>query len=178
MNQIQQEKDWTILIYASGNNELEPEMVRAINKAANDIGKIDALVLDTCYFNSIEVIYELGSEENHSLRSALQNTSFQGIVASKPTTDNLELISRYYRLGFAQGNCWTRLLSNKHVDVNMAVKQQKGLLPLKTTSWAVRTINRINNIMLGKIIFTLVYYIRCFLVKEGITRVHISRALI
>lgn len=218
-----------------------PEMVRAINKGANGIGKIDSLVLDTCYFNSIEVIYELGKEENHSVKSAItyikngaieglpydriieivqknsdveditaiiqeiidnlsydlvaykinhhtlkqikqlfndaasaylsrniddgnklfkkvsdvlstndqtvvsnlmsslvihfksvsQSNSFQGIIANRPATDDLGLILRYYRLGFAQDNCWTCLLSNKHVEVNMAVEQKKGIFPLK-----------------------------------------------
>lgn len=238
-----------------------PEMVRAINKATNDIEKIDVLVLDTCYFNSIEVIYELGKEENHSVKSAityikngaieglpydriielvqknndvediteiireiidnlsydlvayeinhhtlkqvkqlfndaasvylsrniddgniyfkkvsdvlsttdqiiasnlmssliihfksaLQSKSFQGIIANRPTTDNLELILRYYRLGFAQDNCWTCLLSNKHIDMNMVVEQKKGLLPLKLKPEEVYAYISIMNPGLGKI---------------------------
>ncbi|MFA9423984.1 MAG: clostripain-related cysteine peptidase [Sedimentibacter sp.] len=237
-----------------------PEMVRAINKAAKDIGKIDILVIDTCYFNSIEVIYELGKEENHSTLSVIThvengaieglpydriieivqedsdvedvtviiqkiidklpydlvayeinhhtlkqikqlfndaasiylseningvNTSFkkvsdvlstidqtlgsnlmsslviyfknvsqdkslQGIVANRPIKDDLELISRYYRLGFAQGNHWTCLLSNKHVDVSMAVKQEKGLFPLKMRPEEVYAYISIMNPELGK----------------------------
>lgn len=237
-----------------------PEMVRAIDKATNNIGKVDTLVLDTCYFNSIEVIYELGKEENHSVRSAIthiksgaieglpydgiielvqknsgvediaviireiienlsydlvayqinhhtlkqikqifndaasvylsrniddgnthfkkvsdvlsttdqtevsdlmlslvihfksasQSKAFQGIVANKPTTDDLELISRYYRLGFAQGNHWTCLLSNKHVDVNMAVEQKKSLLPFKMRPKEVYAYISIMNPRLGE----------------------------
>jgi len=237
-----------------------PEMVKAINKSTNNIGKIDALVLDTCYFNSIEVIYELGKEENHSVRyaithvengaieglpydriieivqknsdvediteiiqeiidklpydlvayeinyhtlkqikqlfndaasvylsrnmedgntpfkkisdilstadqtvcsnlmsslvihfkSALQDKSLQGIVANRPTTDDLELISRYYRLGFAQDNYWICLLSNKHVDMNMLVEQEKGLLPLKMRPKEVYAYISIMNPELGK----------------------------
>lgn len=237
-----------------------PEMVRAINNATNDIGKIDALVLDTCYFNSIEVIYELGKEENHSVRcvithiengaieglpydriietvqknsdveditviireiidnlsydlvayeinhhtlkqikqlfndaasvylsrniddgnksfnkvsdvlsatdqtvgsnlmsslvihfkSVSQNKSLQGIVANKLTTDDFELISRYYRLGYAQNNHWTCLLSSKHVDVSMAVEQEKSLLPLKMKPEEVYAYISIMNPELGK----------------------------
>lgn len=217
-----------------------PELAGAINMAANEIGKkIDILVLDTCYFNSIEVIYELGRDENHSVQSAIapiKNGALEGlpydkiielvqrnsnvkdvtavirdiidnlsydlvafeinhqklkqikqlfndaaseylsrniddgdtlikkvldepcdtirtvelnllslvihskrvspiksplvIVANSPT-DNFKLLLRYYRLGFAQGNCWTRLLSNKPKDVNMAAEQKRNLLPLK-----------------------------------------------
>ncbi|MCE5285937.1 MAG: clostripain-related cysteine peptidase [Pelosinus sp.] len=238
-----------------------PEMVRAINMAANDMGrKIDALVLDTCYFNSIEVIYELGRVENHSVMSAImhikngaieglpydkiielvqkssevegvtaiirriienlsydlvayeinhqtlkqikqlfndaasaylsrniddgnrpfkkvsdvlsntaqtevsnlmsslvihfkcasQSKPIQGIVANRHTTDDLELISRYYRLGFAQGNYWTRLLSNKHADANMAVEQKEGFLPLKMRPQEVYAYISIMNPRLGE----------------------------
>jgi len=237
-----------------------PEMVRAIDIAANEMGrKIDTLVLDTCYFNSIEVIYELGRDEHHSVRSAIthiKNGPIEGlpydriielvqknsdvedvtavireiidnlsydlvayeinhrklkhikqlfndtasaylsgnidnknapfkkvwdglsntnqpigfnlmslvihfklvsqskaalvIVANRPT-DDFELISRYYRLGFAQGNCWTRLLSNNHVDVNMAAEQKKNLSPLKLRPKEVYAYVSIMNPRLGEI---------------------------
>lgn len=49
-----------------------PEMVEAINKGANESGgKIDILVLDICYFNFIEVIYELGKEEKHTVQNVI-----------------------------------------------------------------------------------------------------------
>ena len=59
-----------------------------------------------------------------------QSKSVQGIVANRSTTDDSELISRYYRLGFAQDNNWARLLSTKQIDMDIIIKQ-KGLLPLK-----------------------------------------------
>lgn len=238
-----------------------PEMVTAMNMAANNTGgKIDALVLDTCYFNSIEVIYELGRDENHSVssvimhikngaieglphdriieliqknsgvknvtaiirdiidnlsydlvaykinhqtlkqikqlfndaaslylskniddgttpfkklsdvltiadqtvssnlmsslvihfKSASQSKPLQGIVANRFTTDDLELISRYYRLGFAQDNCWTRLLSTKHVSVNIPIGQKNDLLPLKMRPKEVYAYISIMNPMLGE----------------------------
>jgi hypothetical protein len=49
-----------------------PEMVEAINKGANESGgKIDILVLDICYFNFVEVIYELGKDETHTVQNAI-----------------------------------------------------------------------------------------------------------
>ncbi len=236
-----------------------PEMVRAINMAANEMGrKIDVLVSDTCYFNSVEVIYELGKDENHSVRSAItpiKNGAIEGlphdkiielvrrnsniedstvviralidnlsydlvafeinrqklqqikqlfndaalaclasnidagnahlkklpdgpgnltetmafslmsmvihfkrvsqskldlfIVVNRPTGD-LELISRYYRLGFAQGNSWTYVLSNKQIDVNMAVEQKKNLSPLKMKPGEVYSYISIMNPGLGE----------------------------
>lgn len=237
-----------------------PEMVRAINMAANEMDrKIDALVLDTCYFNSIEVIYELGRDENHSVRSAIthiKNGAIEGlpydkiielvrsnsdvedvalvireiidnlsydlvayeinhqklkqikqlfndaasaylsrnidngnapfkrvsegpnnisqtvgfnpmsliihfkrvsqsksdlVIVANKATDNLELFTRYYRLGFAQGNCWTRLLSNKHVAVNMAVEQKNNLPPLKMRPEEVYAYISIMNPGLGEL---------------------------
>lgn len=237
-----------------------PEMARAINMAANEMGrKIDVLVLDTCYFNSIEVIYELGRDENHSVRSAIthiKNGAIEGlpydriielvrrnsdvedvtavireiidnlsydlvafeinhqklkqikqlfndaasaclsrniddgnapfkkvsdgpsnttqtvafnlmslvihfkrvsqsksalVIIANRAPDDLELISRYDRLGFAQGNCWTRLLSNKHVDVNMVAEQKKNLSPLKMRPEEVYAYVSIMNPGLGEI---------------------------
>ena len=212
-----------------------PEMTEAINKAANEAGKkIDILVLDTCYFNFIEAIYELGKNENHAVQNvityifkgsvqglpyneviellqsnscnsdtlavirqlvhrfpydlvafsinhqilkhikckinelALNNgdggsdlsailhsegkltsdinknilqlvihfkrisESREGIVAiaNVPTSD-LAIISRYYRLDFAQNNLWTYLLSNKGFDVKTVIEQKSCLLPLE-----------------------------------------------
>ena len=212
-----------------------PEMTEAINKAANEAGKkIDILMLDTCYFNFIEAIYELGKNENHAVQNvityifkgpiqglpyneviellqsnscnsdtlavirqlvnrfpydlvafsinhqilkhikcqinelALNNgdggtdlsailhsqvkltsdintnilqlvihfkrvsESRDGIVAiaNMPTSD-LERISRYYRLDFAQNNFWTYLLSNKGFDVKTVIEQKSCLLPLE-----------------------------------------------
>jgi hypothetical protein len=218
-----------------------PEMARAIDLAANETGKkIDVLLLDTCYFNSIESIYEFGRDENHSVRSIVthvlnvpikglpydvvikavqkksdaqefisvikeiidnlaydlvafeinrpkmkhikqlfndaafeylsensndernlnqrmiddlsdiiqriyldmmsliihskrvsQNKS-QLIMAANKYIDKFELIECYNRLGFAQDNCWSSLLSNKHVYTNLIKTAQKeNLLPLK-----------------------------------------------
>ncbi|MEA5059739.1 MAG: clostripain-related cysteine peptidase [Candidatus Pelethousia sp.] len=48
------------------------EAVRAINLAANGLGKkIDILLLDTCYANSLELLYELGMEESHAVQTVL-----------------------------------------------------------------------------------------------------------
>lgn len=236
-----------------------PEMVRAIDMAANRMGKkIDILVSDTCYFNSVEVIYELGKDENHSVRSAVtpvKNGAIEGlphdiiielvrknsnvkdttavirelidylsydlvafeinhrklkqikqlfndaalvylasstdtgnaplkktpdglsnltetmalslmstvihfkrvsqskldlfIVVNRPT-DDLELISRYCRLSFAQGNSWTYVLSNKQLDMNMAVEQKKNLSPLKMKPGEVYSYISIMNPELGE----------------------------
>lgn len=66
-----------------------PEMVGAINAAGRESGeKIDILVLDICYFNFMEVIYELGQEENHVVRymltyvydGPLEGMSYAGII--------------------------------------------------------------------------------------------------
>lgn len=49
-----------------------PEMSQAFNFASKQSGpKIDLLVLDICYFNFIEVLYELGKDENHAIQNVL-----------------------------------------------------------------------------------------------------------
>lgn len=218
-----------------------PEMARAIDLAANETSKkIDVLLLDTCYFNSIESIYEFGRDENHSVRSIVThilNVPIKGlpydivikavqtkshaqeliavikeiidslsydlvafeinhqkmkhikrlfnaaafeylsensndeenlnkrmiddlsdiiqkiyldmmssvihskrvsqnqsplIVAANKYIDKFELIACYKRLGFAQDNCWSSLLSNKHLYKNIIKTAQKeNLFPLK-----------------------------------------------
>lgn len=51
-----------------------PEMTQAINKAANETGnQIDLLLLDVCYFNFFESVYELGKEENHAVQNMITN---------------------------------------------------------------------------------------------------------
>lgn len=231
-----------------------PEMVRAIDMAANDTGsQIDLLILDVCYFNFFESIYELGKEKNHAVQTVityiyngplqglpydkllrtLQQTAFSAdmqaivkrLVAALPfdliafeinhgklaeikglfnelalqysrsnptreddnlvhllhahnpldswyqlarktlsgllstiicsrkafednrmpvnfankTTSDMASISRYYRLGFAQNNCWTYLLSKKTFDVKAPVQSRQGLRPLKLTPQEVYT---------------------------------------
>ena len=64
-----------------------PEMVRAINRAANDTGsQIDLLILDVCYFNFFESIYELGKDENHAVQNVITyifNGPLQGLPYDK-----------------------------------------------------------------------------------------------
>ena len=215
-----------------------PEMVIAINKATNEMGsKIDLLLLDTCYFNTIETIYELGRDKNHSVQNVvtyiangdinglphdqiinivqqnsevddsasfikilidnlsynlvaykinyhnlenikqmfnkvayeyvskkmdcknelaekaykesiheisekfssliiyykknLQNKLPLIMVANKPT-DKIYILSRYYRLGFAQNNYWFNLLNGTSTNIKISnLDQAKHLLPLK-----------------------------------------------
>lgn len=49
-----------------------PEMCKAIELIHKNIGiEIDILVLDMCYMNSIEIIYEFGKNENNGVRNIL-----------------------------------------------------------------------------------------------------------
>ena len=216
-----------------------PEMVNAINTAANETEKkIDVLVIDACYSNSLELLYEFGMDENHAvqnvityivngpieglpydrvinmvqanciedtevlIKNLIQNLShnlvsfridhkvllkikqlfsdksaeyisknagdamldhqtlvmeqrriIQSISSQAPPiyiyyykqSDNNQLImvkggigshfkiaANYYRLGFAQHNCWTRLLNDKPVDFDkMNAMQKESMQPLE-----------------------------------------------
>ena len=49
-----------------------PEMIQAINALKINLGyEIDVLVLDMCYMNSIEVIYELGQSNTHTVQTVI-----------------------------------------------------------------------------------------------------------
>ncbi|WP_243428291.1 clostripain-related cysteine peptidase [Clostridium rhizosphaerae] len=49
-----------------------PEMIEAINAVRKNLGyEIDILVLDMCYMNSIEVIYELGQEKYNTAKTVI-----------------------------------------------------------------------------------------------------------
>ncbi|MDR3589150.1 MAG: clostripain-related cysteine peptidase [Negativicutes bacterium] len=49
-----------------------PELCEALQLACSEPGrKIDVLVLDICYFNLIEPLYEFGKEENHAVQNII-----------------------------------------------------------------------------------------------------------
>lgn len=49
-----------------------PGLCEAIQLASCELGrKIDLLVLDVCYFNMIESVYEFGKDENHAVQSII-----------------------------------------------------------------------------------------------------------
>jgi hypothetical protein len=60
-----------------------PAMSKAINMACHESGnKIDILVLDICFFNFIEVIYQLGKDEDSHIQTVLTyvlNGPLQGL---------------------------------------------------------------------------------------------------
>lgn len=64
-----------------------PEMIEAINAIKKNLGyEIDILILDMCYMNSIEVIYELGHDSEISVKYAIMYmdyAAFDGINYEK-----------------------------------------------------------------------------------------------
>lgn len=49
-----------------------PEMIEAINTVKKNLDmKIDILLFDMCYMNSIEVLYELGQDEDNTVKTAI-----------------------------------------------------------------------------------------------------------
>ncbi len=49
-----------------------PGLCKAIQLASSELGrKIDLLVLDVCYFNLIEPVYEFGKAENHAVQNII-----------------------------------------------------------------------------------------------------------
>lgn len=75
-----------------------PEMVNAVNMAANETDKkIDVLVIDACYSNSIELLYEFGMDENHAVQNVITyivNGPIEGLpydrIINLVQTNNME----------------------------------------------------------------------------------------
>ena len=64
-----------------------PEMCSAIQRSCEELtAKIDLLVFDICYLNSIEVMYELGKEEDPAVKNVityLQNGPIAGLALNE-----------------------------------------------------------------------------------------------
>lgn len=67
-----------------------PEAVNAINKASKETGKyIDILILDMCYMNTVEVIYEFGKEKINGVKNLItyiDEGPFKGLPHDKLIT--------------------------------------------------------------------------------------------
>lgn len=71
-----------------------PEMAEAINRGAKELGeKIDILVLDICYFNFIEVFYELGKDEDHPVVNVITYI-FNGPIQGLPYGEIIDFLQR------------------------------------------------------------------------------------
>jgi Clostripain family. len=89
-----------------------PEMVNALNLINKNLGrKIDLLVLDTCYANRIEMLYELGKEEEPPVDSVLTYTS-GGPISGLPYDTLISAVKK---------NCSNATLHNlvKHIIDNL-----------------------------------------------------------
>jgi Clostripain family. len=64
-----------------------PEMIQAINAIRTNLGYIiDVLVLDMCYMNCIEIIYELGQDKNATVKSVItymDSAAYEGLNYEK-----------------------------------------------------------------------------------------------
>jgi len=69
-----------------------PQMCKAINMIQNDIGKnIDILVMDMCYMNSIEIMYELGKKSENTVKNVLTYIS-EGPISGLPYDKLLDIV--------------------------------------------------------------------------------------
>lgn len=72
-----------------------PEMSKGINLVKEKLGyEIDILVLDMCYMNSIETIYELGKDENNAINSMITYTGYAPI-GGLPYNEVIRLMQEY-----------------------------------------------------------------------------------
>ncbi len=72
-----------------------PGMSQAINMACNELGcKIDILVLDICYFNCIEVLYEVGKDKDSTVNNVLTYI-INGPINGLPVDQLIEVLQHY-----------------------------------------------------------------------------------
>jgi hypothetical protein len=101
-----------------------------LSENSNDERNLNQRMIDDLSDIIQRIYLDMMSLIIHSKRVS-QNKS-QLIMAANKYIDKFELIECYNRLGFAQDNCWSSLLSNKHVYTNLIKTAQKeNLLPLK-----------------------------------------------
>lgn len=69
------------------------EMCRAVNMVLKDTGKrIDILVLDICYMNLVEIMYELGREKQNTVKNVITYIE-TGPVSGLPFNRLVEIVS-------------------------------------------------------------------------------------
>jgi len=76
-----------------------PEMAKAINMLKKNLGyEIDILVLDMCYMNYIESIYEFGNEKDNATKNILTYLG-RGPFGGLPYNEIVSLVKEYYNIG-------------------------------------------------------------------------------
>ena len=96
MDKIQQEVDWTILIYANGNNELEPEMYQAML----DMEKVGSN-------SNVHVVLQIGRAEHKLVKLIRNDISFNdndgwsGVRRYFVNKGNSELIENLTKINLA-----------------------------------------------------------------------------
>ncbi|RKD27949.1 hypothetical protein SAMN02745883_00343 [Caminicella sporogenes DSM 14501] len=101
-----------------------PEMINDLNKINKNI---DLLIADTCFFNTIEIIYELGKHKNHTVQNMLTYIR-EGPIEGLPYSKIIELIKQ-----------------NPNIDINNLIKKLIDYLKLDLVAF------RIDNQILKKI---------------------------
>ncbi|MCM1989293.1 clostripain-related cysteine peptidase [Oceanirhabdus seepicola] len=72
-----------------------PQMCKALNMILEDVGhNIDILVMDMCYMNSIEIMYELGKKTKNTVKNVLTYIS-EGPISGLPYERLIDSIEEY-----------------------------------------------------------------------------------
>lgn len=83
-----------------------PEMCKALSLVQKTKGiGIDLLVLDTCYMNMVEILYELAKEKSHTVKNVLTYIEY-GPIAGLPLDKLISIVEKNHNL----------------VDLNLLVK--------------------------------------------------------
>lgn len=154
---------YTILIYANGNNELEPEILNTIKRLFNDIAyyyltnedenlEISPIDLFTPSSTTrhwpgfIGLIKDISQYSERLIIHQKKKSTAQGNItfAQKYLSDTNQLLL-YDKLAFAKDNYWTNLLSIKlphsNVSTDIDIHPEPMILPLQVVYSYISMLN-------------------------------------
>ena len=125
-----------------------PELAKALNLVRKNTGNsLDILVLDTCYMNMVEILYELAKEKNHFVKNVLTYIEY-GAIEGLPLSKLINIIIE--NIDVKEINkLLTRIIDELNLDLVAFHLNRKKLEKIKrqTNTLAAILLNQQNKII-------------------------------
>jgi len=106
-----------------------PELAKALNLINHNTGKkIDIMVLDTCYMNMVEIIYELAKENNHTVKNILTYIEY-GPIGGLPVNKLVNVVVENANL--SEAKLLTQIIEQLDFDLTAFNLNKKKLEKIK-----------------------------------------------
>ncbi|MFZ5943002.1 MAG: clostripain-related cysteine peptidase [Bacillota bacterium] len=105
-----------------------PEMAKALNLVSS---KIDILILDTCYMNMVEILYELAAKRNTTAQYILTYIEY-GPISGLPIGEILHLVMENSTL--ATGEVLKKIIEQINLDLAVFTPSKNKLERIKNSS--------------------------------------------